>query len=53
MVLCGNSAYGAKMQEKVGTVDLQKIINLLIAACEKTIFNWNIEIAFLEVTAKK
>ena len=48
-----NSAYGAKMQEKVGTVDLQKIINLLIAACEKTIFNWNIEIAFLEITAKK
>lgn len=46
------SAYGAKMFEKIGTADLQKIINLLSNSCEKAIFNWKSEIAFLTVTAK-
>ena len=45
-----NSAYGSKMRDKIGTADLQKIVNLLLAACEKTIFNWKNEIAFLEIT---
>ena len=46
-----NSAYGAKMYETVGGADLQKIVNLIIAASEKTIFNWKTEIAFLKIEA--
>lgn len=46
------SAYGAKMNEKIGSADLQKIVNLLTASCEKTIFNWKSEIAFLTVSVK-
>ena len=45
------SAYGAKMYEAVGGADLQKIVNLIIAASEKTIFNWKTEIAFLKIEA--
>lgn len=45
------SAYGAKMFEAVGKPDLQKIINLLISSCEKTIFDWNSEISFFIVEA--
>ena len=45
------SAYGAKMCEAVGTADLQKIVNLLLAACSKTIFNWKSEITFLRISA--
>ena len=41
-----SSAYGAKMCSAVGSADLQKIVNLLIAACEKTIFDWKSEISF-------
>ena len=44
-----SSAYGAKMSEAVGTADLQKIVNLLIAACDKTIFDWKSEISFFIV----
>ena len=40
------SAYGAKMCSAVGSADLQKIVNLLIAACDKTIFDWKSEISF-------
>ena len=46
-----NSAYGAKMYQSVGGADLQKIVNLIIAASEKTIFNWKTEIAFLKIEA--
>ncbi len=41
-----SSAYGAKMCSAVGSADLQKIVNLLIAACDKTIFDWKSEISF-------
>ena len=40
------SAYGAKMCSAVGSADLQKIVNLLIAACDKTVFDWKSEISF-------
>ena len=43
------SAYGKKMCEAAGLVEIQKMVNLLEAACEKTIFNWESEIAFLTV----
>ncbi len=43
------SAYGKKMCETAGLVEIQKMVNLLEAACEKTIFNWESEIAFLTV----
>ncbi|MCQ2591793.1 MAG: AAA family ATPase [Treponema sp.] len=43
------SAYGAKMLEILGSVDLQKVINLLISACENMLFNWKNEIAFLTI----
>ena len=41
-----NSAYAAKICSSVGTSDVQKIVNLLIAACEKTLFDWKSEISF-------
>jgi len=44
------SAYGAKMYEAAGDADLQKLINLLIAASEKTIFNWQTEMAFIKIS---
>ena len=43
------SAYAAKICSAVGNADLQKIVNLLIAACDKTIFDWKSEIAFFIV----
>ena len=43
------SAYAAKISSAVGTADLQKIVNLLIAACDKTIFDWKSEISFFIV----
>lgn len=45
------SAYGAKMIESVGKADLQKLINLFLAASEKTVFTWKSEISFLTITA--
>ena len=44
-----SSAYGAKMSSAVGNADLQKIVNLLIAACDKTSFDWKSEISFFIV----
>ncbi len=44
-----SSAYGAKMSECCGNAELQKIVNLLIAACDKTIFEWKSEIAFFTI----
>ena len=46
-----SSAYGAKMSSAVGNGDLQKIVNLLIAACDKTSFDWKSEISFFIVEA--
>ena len=43
------SAYGKKMLDAVGSSDLQKVVNLLEASCEKTIFNWKSETAFLTI----
>lgn len=40
------SAYAAKISSAVGNADLQKIVNLLIAACDKTLFDWKSEISF-------
>ena len=40
------SAYGSKISEALGSADLQKLINLFLAACEKTLFEWKSEIAF-------
>ncbi len=44
------SAYGAKMCQAVGNQNIQKIVNLLLAACEKTIFEWKSEIAFFMIS---
>ncbi len=44
-----SSAYGAKMSEVIGITELQKIINLLIASCEKSIFEWKNNISFLVI----
>ena len=45
------SAYGAKMQEAVGTSDLQKVINLLETASDNTLFNWKNEICFFTINS--
>lgn len=45
-----HSAYGKKMLEKIGNTDLQKIINLLEASSEKTIFSWKNQIAFFVIS---
>ena len=44
-----SSAYGSKMNEAVGSLDLQKIVNLFVAACDKTIFDWKSEMAFIVI----
>ena len=44
-----SSAYGAKMCEACGSSELQKIVNLLITACDRTIFEWKSEIAFFTI----
>ena len=44
-----SSAYGAKMSEACGNADLQKIVNLLLTACDRTIFEWKSEIAFFTI----
>lgn len=44
-----NSSYGSAMAREIGTEDLAKIKNLLTAACQNTLFNWNTTIEFLTV----
>lgn len=44
-----HSAYAAKMEERLGTLDLQKIVNLLETS-EKSIFSWKNQIAFFVIT---
>ncbi|MCR4630375.1 MAG: AAA family ATPase [Treponema sp.] len=46
------SAYGSFICREVGSSELQKIVNLLDSACEKTIFEWKSEIAFIIVQKK-
>lgn len=48
-----DSAYGAKMIEAVGSADLQKIVNLLLAACDKSVFNWKTEVTFMRIIAEE
>jgi len=43
------SAYGRKMLEVLGLEDLQKVVNLLMEASAKSIFNWKSEICFVSV----
>jgi putative ATPase len=45
-----SSAYGSKMCQVTGGADLQKIVNLLLAACSETVFDWKSEISFLTLT---
>ncbi|MBP5283430.1 MAG: recombinase RarA, partial [Treponema sp.] len=44
-----NSDYGAALSSAMGNEDLDKIRNLLVTACQKTLFSWNTEILFAEV----
>ena len=37
------------MSEACGNADLQKIVNLMLAACDRTIFEWKSEIAFFTI----
>jgi len=46
------SAYGSFICRELGAPELQKIVNLLESACEKTIFEWKSEIAFIIVQKK-
>ncbi|MBR1404056.1 MAG: AAA family ATPase [Treponema sp.] len=44
-----NSSYGKVLSSAVGNEDMEKIKNLLVTAAQKTLFNWNTEIEFLEI----
>ena len=44
-----SSAYGAKLYAATGGEELQKIVNLIIAACDRTLFEWKSEIAFFTI----
>ena len=44
-----NSAYGTALAAAVGNEDMERIKNLLVTASQKTLFNWNTEIAFIEI----
>lgn len=46
------SAYGKHLCNVLGNVELQKIVNLLEASCEKSIFEWKSEILFLTIEKK-
>ena len=43
------SAYTEKMKMAIGEENLFKIKNLLLASCEKTIFDWNSEFSFITI----
>ena len=47
-----SSAYGSKIYQALGGTDLQKIVNLLLAACNETVFEWKSEISFLTITSE-
>ena len=44
-----SSAYGSKMYDACGGAELQKIVNLMISACDRTLFEWKSEIAFFTI----
>lgn len=44
------SAYGSKLAEEMETGEIQRLVNLLSAACEKTVFEWKTEIAFYVIS---
>ena len=44
-----SSAYGSKMLEVLGLENLQKVVNVLMEAAPKSIFNWKSEICFVSV----
>ena len=46
-----SSAYGSKMCQATGGADLQKIVNLLLAACSETVFDWKSEVSFLTIAS--
>ena len=46
------SAYGSFICKALGAAELQKIVNLLESACDKSIFEWKSEIAFIIVQKK-
>ena len=46
------SAYGAKMAQAVGGETLEQLRTLLATAANKTLFNWQTEIAFVTVEAE-
>ena len=45
-----NSAYGSAIQGAIGTENLAKIKNLLLACAGKMLFKWNTEIEFITVS---
>ena len=48
-----HSSYGSALAEEMGSEDLNKVKNLLMAARENQIFNWNTTIEFLTVCVVK
>ena len=48
-----HSSYGSALAEGMGSEDLNKVKNLLMAARENQIFNWNTTIEFLTVCVVK
>lgn len=47
------SSYGSAMSLALGEEDLNKIKNLLLSACQNTIFSWNSTIEFMTVSVVK
>ena len=37
------------MSEAAGAAEIQKIVNLMLAACDRTIFEWKSEVAFFTI----
>ncbi|WP_149553901.1 AAA family ATPase [Treponema pectinovorum] len=48
-----SSSYGSAMNIALGEEDLNKIKNLLLSACQNTIFSWNSIIEFMSVSVIK
>ena len=48
-----SSSYGSTMNIALGEEDLNKIKNLLLSACQNTIFSWNSIIEFMSVSVIK
>jgi len=48
-----NSSYGSALTVNIGAEDVNKIKNLLLAACQNKLFNWNTTIEFMTVSIVK